>query len=171
MDENDFALRPDPPKGPAPLRLVRVKAHRMNPYYFTILSTAFWGVYTHWTGDCTSPCLKSKERCPGCKLQRGRKWLGYLHCLDEAGEECLLELTKRAANMLLAGVVSGRLLRGLRIAVQRTEGGKHGRLNANCVGVSARQDSLPAPKDPCYTMLFIWGLRDDLDDLWSEKLA
>jgi hypothetical protein len=171
VDASEFRLQPVPPKGPAPLRLVRVKTHRMNPYYFTILSPAFWGIYTHWTGDCTSPCLKSKEKCPGCKLRRGRKWLGYLHVLDEAGEECLIELTKRAANMLLAEVPPLRILRGLRVAVQRSQGGKSGRLNAKCVGVSARENDLPKAKDPAYTMMFVYGLADDLDDLTGELLA
>lgn len=171
MDSSDFFITPNPPKGPAPLRLVRVKAHRMQPYFFTVLSTGMWGVRVHWTGECSSPCRKAKERCPGCRLGSPRKWIGYLHCLDESGDEILLEVTRRAATMLLDSVPQGRILRGLKIAVQRTEGGKHGRLCAHCRGVAHESAKLPAPKDPLYTLLFVWGLQDGLDDPYTEKLA
>jgi len=171
VDTSDFVLQSVPPDGPRPLLLVRIKAHRMNPYYFTILSMEFFGPRVHWTGERTSPCFKAREKCPGCKLKAPGKWLGYLHCLDEHGKECLLELTNRAAKMLLASVPKNRVLRGLKISVQRTEGGKHGRLCATCCGVVPNQQALPAPKDPLHTLLYLWGLKEDLDEPWSELLA
>jgi hypothetical protein len=171
VSESIFFLCPVPPKGPPPLEVRRIKAHRMNPYHFVVLSPAFWGLYTHWTGNHSHPCFKTKEKCAGCKLKCGRKWLGYLHCVDEDNKHCLVEFTKRAANMLLDSVPAGRILRGIRVAMQRTEGGKNGRLCARMIGIVASPERLPAAQDPEYTMGIVYGILDDLDNDIQASLA
>lgn len=158
-----------PPQGPKPLKLVRVK--RGWKAVYTILSTSLFGVWTHWDGRTTIPCFKAKQRCQGCANAMPKRWKAYLHCYTtEADKDFLLELTPRACNMLLSEVPEGKMLRGLKIRVERSPGGRNGRLMASIVGTDPHVQRLPAAKDPYNTLAFLWGM-DPLDDHPSQRLA
>jgi hypothetical protein len=158
-----------PPQGPKPLKLIRVG--KGQTFVYTVLSTSLFGVWTHWDGGRSLPCMKAKDKCLGCQRGFPKRWKGYLHCYYAlAKADFLLELTPRASKMLLEGVEEGRMLRGLQIRMERSAGGRNGRLLCSVVGVDLNEKNLPSPKDPCDTLFFLWGL-PPLDEGQAQRLA
>ncbi len=158
-----------PPQGPKPLKLVRVLKGPAQTY--TILSTCLSGVWTHWDGQRSLPCYKARAKCTGCTRALPKRWKGYLCCwVVPQRAKFILEITPRAANQLLAAMPEGRIMRGFLIRVERTKGGRNGRLIVNLVGEDPNISALPAADDPFQTLNFLWG-ETGLDDHGQAALA
>ncbi len=159
-----------PPQGPKPLKLIRIRKGQTAVY--TILSPSMWGIWTHWDGQRTLPCMKAKNQCLGCQRGFPKRWKGYLHCyFPPQKSDFLLEITPRAAKLLLDSAPERRMLRGLILRVERSPGGRNGRLLATIVGDDPIERELPAAKDPFDTLAFLWGMQPPLDDGAHRELG
>ncbi len=130
---------------------------------FTILSEKFWGLRVHWDGRGrrTSPHLRKKDVCPGCKYGWPSKWKGYLHVLAGAGEE-IFEFTPVMYDQITMAIGAGVPLRGNRFHMSRGQGDRSRvrfTIQAHYSQLP-RQKPLPAERDPKVSLLELWGLGD-----------
>lgn len=125
---------------------------------FTILAETLFGLWTHWTGRTSMPCLNHGMDCSGCRSAQPKRWKGYLHSFDhEKKDECFLELTPAACQELIQQAGREKDLRGLRLHLRRTKGGKHGRLNVQVLPAIGDNSRLPPARSPILTLSSLWG--------------
>lgn len=97
------------------------KAKKAAPINAICLSESVYGVYIHWLGKRSAPCLSNGPvQCPFCAIQVPRRWEGYLAGYSErTGKVYLLHLSK-GASLSCPDIASGKAnLRGCRIIVER----------------------------------------------------
>lgn len=162
-----------PPKTGPRYQVVRIT--EPGVHVLTILSPKVWGVQTHWSGKGTIRCYRRSdeppERCDNCVAQLPRRWKGYLFCVEpqvvrfgansgqEVSREIFLELTPGAAEQIFEHEQYVPSLRGLRLKIERTRGGKNGRLNCQLYPQEVPED-LPPDRDPEETLRRLWKAFD-----------
>lgn len=123
-----------------------------------ICSKDWWGVWTHWNGDRSQPCLQEKGKCGGCALGFPARWKGYLHVLVGRGpEDCFLELTPCAADAVNSALPAGTDLRGYVLRVERGKGRK-ARLKVSINPGRVDSKDLPPAKDPEPVLRTLWNM-------------
>lgn len=158
MNPIDHLNRQDRPPAPGPrLPIVRV-TDGDTMQVFTVLAREIFGLWTHWTGRTSMPCLNHGVRCHGCESEQPKRWKGYLHVWDHTRkEEGFVELTPAAAAILLDQAGPQVTLRNLRLQLRRTKGGRHGRLNVQVLPSIGNGENLPPEKLPTHTLSLLWG--------------
>ncbi len=130
------------------------------PAQVMILSPNFWKCYVHYKGRSVG-CLKTKEKCPGCKMNWPRKMLTYLYCRNERNLKLEhLELPFEAAHDLADLVGVSGLLRGTRLHATRV-GGAKGKITFNLldrIDAVAPGFELPQDSDPGGILEYLWGV-------------
>lgn len=117
------------------------------------------GLYTHWAGGRTLPCVKAKCEC--CEQNIARRWYGYLMVFSiKQDRQYLFEYTAAAAPTVDAYWVKHRTLRGAKLAGERQGDRANGRLT---LFLSPPQSDVePLPKAPERIAL--------LSQMWSVPL-
>lgn len=153
-----FNFAPTPPKPGPELPLLRVLEDSVQS--FTILSTSVLGIWCHWNvqGKCGMPCTLPVEQCLGHTKGWPLRWKGFLHVgCHTSDRQGFLELTPRGAVQLKNQVADWNALRGWRVQLTRTKGGKKGRLLVVLMGFSPASEKLPDEKSPLITLEELWG--------------
>ncbi|SRR5712692_501125 len=169
---DDVRRQDSPPKRRKPIRkLVRVLSAR--PLKVICLSLKIWGFWSHWTGTKSIPCTSERGTCPGHLSGWPLRWKGILHVLaPDAKKGFFIELTPRAADMLGEQVDNMSTLRGLHLTIERSQGGKNGRLSVFVTGKLPDCNNLPAAEDPYETLRVLWGWQETwLDEGRDHRLA
>lgn len=139
-----------------------------------ILSRAFWGVWTHWDGHRTEPCLGEGASCPGHKKGYPSRWKGYLHVwLVHQAKEAFLEVTPGLAERIKDVLPQGKPFRGETIIVSRGKGDK-ARLYADACKLRVTDTAKLRPeRDPERVLCYLWNVkrihrpRPDADDVYE----
>jgi hypothetical protein len=155
---SDCIRRQDvPPRRRTPHREI----HRVlgfNKLKAVCLSKTVWGLWTHWNGRASIPCTSHRGSCTGHRQAWPMRWKGLLHVWSpETTKHAFVELTARAANMLIDQLAEGELLRGCWLELERSKGGRNGRLCARILGRLPDLSSLPNAEDPFETLCVVWG--------------
>lgn len=155
------AIRGAPAPQPGPSELV-VQLGAGQTFLGVILSTAIWGVGTHWNDRAgkhgrSERCEKEHGECSGCNGHLPCRWKGYLHvyCFVRK-RDVFLELTPGATEQLNLQVQTGEVLRGLRIHAMRGGGGKKSRIDVKLDAYNGNLSTLPAEKDPEPILQTLW---------------
>lgn len=144
-----------PPRPGPKLPIVRVETTENQ--LFLCFSEEMFGVWTHWRNGRSEACHANVEECNGCQEGFPKRWKGYLHVHDFQHERhCFLELTPAGAQLLLAQVPSGKSLRGFRLQLRRTKGGKQGRLKVVLLEPIQSSVELPMALTPLEVLDFLW---------------
>lgn len=128
---------------PSPYILPRVERPRVGLPLTVILLGLWRGVYGHWQGGRSFPCLH-----PACELHSHELiWWGFCPALMFRSAKgpytpCIAEITEHAA-MMLAGVD----LRGCCVTLSREAHRRDARVRAELLDVHADPKSLPGPFD------------------------
>ena len=145
-----------PPPFRPTLTLVRLKAGEQMT--FRILSERVFGLYTHWNGKKSSPCLKDPAECQGCKRGYSTRWKGFLHVLNvQTQRQLIFECTAFATSLFLDQVEDRRHLRGLRVLCERSRGADNGRLKMTLLPGTTSFIDLPVEVCPLATLEKLWG--------------
>jgi len=144
-----------PPAVVKVIPIMKVKAD--SKFSCVVCSHDIFGMYTHWNGRHTEPCMGDKKTCGLCKKGLPRRWVGYLHITQPTGVgSAFLELTATAANMLLNSLGEIKSLRATRIFVYRLGGKLRSPIQIDVLGIAEPAMQLPAPKDPTPTLSVVW---------------
>lgn len=137
------------------------KARPAAPVNAICLSESIIGVYIHWLGKRSAPCLAvPPAECPFCKIEVPRRWEGYLGGYSErTGKKYLIHVSKEAARSCPMLSERKANLRGSRVIIERR--GKAA--NAPCV---ARVESV---KTQGYSLPDCFDVRAQLLLLWEGK--
>jgi len=151
-----------PKPGPS-LPIVRVTDAARH--IFTVFSPAVWGVWTHWDGRRSVPCMLPVETCPFHRRQLPLRWKGYVHVFDHnERQQSYLELTPAGVQMLQTQLAPGESLRGILLNVERSKGGPKGRLIIEVKPNHAPSSQLTEEKHPREALTSLWGLKQDHTD-------
>lgn len=146
-----------PPVRPGCFFVLRLKGEEKR--VFSICSAKIFGVETHWTKQGTRPCVLPHSECQGHVNGDPLRWKGYLHVFDHKERAyVMLELTPRAANMLIEQTPNRPSLRGTRIQVARSRSGK-GRLVVDILPPAMHLNDLAPEESPVRSLLNLWELR------------
>lgn len=127
---------------------------------FVIYSKNIFGQYTHWANRRSHECRHDAGRCKGCENGWPQKFLGYLYCHDmQAKEECFLELTQTACDLLCVQVPEGENFRGLQVRIRKTKGGPKGRYIIDVLERRVDPATCPAERDPREVLQFLWNCK------------
>jgi hypothetical protein len=130
----------------------------------TVLGHAIVGFWTHWTGVRTAPCRNHDEKCDGCARQWPKRWKGYLHVLDHVlGRDGFVEVTPVVAELIRSTLADRVDMRGVRMTLRRSPGGKKGRLLVSFLPDWESPATLPPAKDPELVLLRLWGVTHGID--------
>jgi len=125
-----------------------------------ILSRALIGLWTHWMGGCSLPCITPKDKCKGCVAKEPNRQKFLLHVYNYGtSQEEVLELPPGAATDFLDFYPLGATIRGQRLKITRGNG-KKARLTIEVLppydqGTLA---PLPAEKDPIVPLCELWSM-------------
>lgn len=145
-----------PPSGPA-IWIKRLKANER--WCCRVCSDRIYGLWIHWHGKSSSPCIQPKECCAGCRAKWIRKWKGYVHVYDiHSGRVWFYELTPFTARQVKQQVSPDQLLHGLILDVTRGNGDK-----ARC-HLKVTEGMSPMP--PCKRDVSPIGT---LEELWKMQ--
>jgi hypothetical protein len=154
VELNRSDLPPDRKEG---LFLRRLKAKQKTTVM--ILSRTLWGCFIHWDGKRSSPCIKLKALCDGCRAGKPKRWRAYLHVYDlHNRKEEFLELTEGAARQLLDQLPAGIELRGERVQFERLAGDQ-ARVHVTALIRVDLPEWLPVEKSPLKTLCDLWGVK------------
>lgn len=144
----------DPPRERPELWVLRMKAQQLRT--FLILSSKWWGVWTHYDGK-TGPCFRTSEHCVGCARGKKKEWKAYLHChCLELKQDVILELPRGAALSLRDQLGKDVSLRGNRVQVKKGKGATSG-LQVSILTACQNLNDLAAEKDPRPSVWALWG--------------
>lgn len=164
MSEIHFDNNPPAP-GPA-LFIKRLKGG--EDIVVCVLANEIKGIWAHWSGKKSEPHFFDSAHCPGCQAQRPKRWKGYLHVYDYAGnKELILEVTPASAVQINRLCACSSKLRGERIRLQRSKG-DNGRLTVSVLAVEPKIDALPKEKDPRPSILKLWGISQEDPEGWMD---
>jgi len=165
---DDNAPRPRP----EPERYVR-RITAGEKIGFCCLSPHWWSVWIHWDGRRSSPHMKVRGDCEGCKRGTPKRWKAYLHVINlNNNADEFLELTPASAEQLERGIGQDGNMRGWRFSMERGKGDK-ARLTVNVLAHISRfpeAGKLKEAQDPKSTLMQLWGLTqgslgDDNEDI------
>lgn len=150
-----------PPPPQAKLALWRVTS--VEPVHFAILSSAPWGQWTHWYGSRSHECIaETHQICPRCNEGQPRKWKAFLHVMRAPEwDEGFLELTFTAMHQIEKQLPDRQTLRGLRLTIQKTKGGRYGRYVCKVDPQIEMTDSWPEEKNPIGLLRKLWSYNAD----------
>jgi len=142
----------------------KVLVHRVltpTPEDFIILSKIGMGVDFHWYANRSHECFaqNGEGTCDRCLKGWPLKWRCYLHCLKPEGlqsVQCFLELTKTAFSSLEFQTTERKSLRGVRIKVCKTAGGRKGRYIVQCQTEALDLKTTIEEIDPMPTLRALW---------------
>lgn len=150
-------------QGELPKKEFRGFVRRVEPgrgVQVTIASWAWWKCFVHYRGKSIG-CAKSKEKCPGCRLNWPRKLLSYLYIRNEwNGSYEHLELPFEAACLLEETIGGMDQLRGTRFRAKRI-GGKTGKIEFELLDrleTVAPKFELADDRDPHEILEYLWGV-------------
>jgi hypothetical protein len=146
-----------PPSAGPEIWIKRLKAN--ETFHARIISPQFWGLWIHWYGRHTEPCLKDRQECPGCKAEAIRKWKGYLHVISVAtARQWFYEATPFVAKQITGQIAVNASLCGMRVEVVRGKGDK-----ARCYAILKEpfphMPPLPAVREPRETLEILWKMQ------------
>jgi len=117
------------------------------------------GLYTHWAGGRTLPCVRKK--CELCEQNVARRWYGFLMVYSlKQDRQYLFEYTAAAAATVVDYWERHRTLRGARLSGERQGARANGRLTLFLMPPMPEID--PLPKAPNRVAL--------LSQMWSVPL-
>lgn len=117
------------------------------------------GLYTHWAGGRTLPCVR--HDCEQCEQNAARRWYGYLMVYSlKQDRQYLFEYTAAAAETVVRYFAKHRTLRGAQLIGERAGARANGRLTLYLHTPKAEND--PLPKAPNRVAL--------LSQMWSVPL-
>jgi len=142
----------------------KVLVHRVlttTPENFIILSKVGMGVDFHYYAQRSSECHapNGEGNCDRCLKGWPLKWRCYLHCLKPEGMQavqCFLELTATAFASLEFQTSERKTLRGVRITVCKTAGGKKGRYIVTVANEAQDLRTEIEEIDPMPTLRSLW---------------
>lgn len=137
------------------LPLVRVPPGK--PLSGLLTSQSVLGVWTHFLGGRTLPCMSSD--CKGCEAQMPKRWEGYISLITPSpSKHILVALTPGAALGISDTAPDPLQLRGNLVIFER--GGKrlNSRLRARVERVDFYQKMLPPEPNLKEHLVHIWGL-------------
>jgi len=118
------------------------------------------GLYTHWAGGRTLPCVK--KACEHCEQNVSRRWYGFLMVYSiKQDRQYLFEYTASAASTVVQYWEKHRTLRGAAISGERQGGRPNGRLTLFLT--PPKSEAEPLPKAPERVSL--------LSQMWSVPLS
>jgi len=145
---------------PQPTQLPYLPLERIKPggaFRAIITTPTALGVWTHFMGGRTLPCMDSD--CPGCLAQMPRRWEGYLGCLTPSpSRHIIVALTPAAALGISDTAVDRFALRGNLIIFERAGKRLNSRLRARVEPIEFYQKMLPPEPDLKAHLMHIWGL-------------
>lgn len=161
---DNFHLCPTPPSEPRTIVLVRLKAG--DSLTCRILSKQIWGIWTHWDGKKSYPCVLGAGACKGCRTQDPKRWKGFLHVLNVANRrEMIIEVTAFAFSQFLDQLTKEREnLRGLRVLFERAKGSDNGRLRMSLLASETGFLELPVESAPSWTLMKLWKIPPHVDN-------
>jgi hypothetical protein len=119
-----------------------------------------WGQLIHFSGGRSSECVGDVGVCERCIASEPQKWLGYLDVIDHhENARGFLELTATAVHLLINQIDKGKTLRGIRVRIQRTKGGKKGRFLIHVLDQQEDVRNLPSEANPLPTLRFLWNCK------------
>ena len=130
-----------------------------EPERFTSLSPRVIGVWTHWMGGTTHPCLRPGGVCPGCGEKASRRWKGCLWGWSYAHRrDALLELPADTVRLTVQLRDSAVDLRGATLTCRRV--GPHSNSVVTCeVKLGDQRDQRSTePPDVLAALMRRWGL-------------
>lgn len=155
MDDIRWADRP-PDQSRLP-HLPLMAARPGRPIRGIITSTRLRGVYTHFLGSRTQPCMKLN--CPGCEKKLPSRWEGYVSLWTAApSKHIIARLTEAAANEIAENAPDYQNLRGLTINLERASTRANSRLLAKVEVLENNQVRLPAEPDLIAHLVLIWRM-------------
>lgn len=128
------------------------------PVNAVILSESLVGVFIHWLGRRTGPCLaKGDARCPFCAIDVPRRWEGYLAGYSErTGKKYLIHVSKEAARSC-PFISDGKCnLRGSRVIIERCGRAANAPCRARIEPVTSLKGMIPASFDVQAQLLQLW---------------
>jgi len=124
------------------------------------IATAHVGVWTHFVSNRTQPCRAPE--CEGCEAKQRREWHAYIPIWQPGGDtRCMLELTARAAEPLIAHVAAGKSLRGWTFRAWRTGPKNNSPVDVQIFADESEKYQLPTAPDIVECLLRTWRLHDD----------
>lgn len=126
----------------------------------TILSPEIVGLWVHWNGVFTQPCIKPRSECQGCKDGLPKNGKAFLWVKkDGSAQEMVLELPPETWRRLLKDLGEDNQLRGTRAKFYRA-GGKTSQvlfsLNARWEHVATGE--MPPARDPLEAVKRLWDM-------------
>lgn len=125
-----------------------------------ILSPEVIGLWIHWNGIFTQPCIKPREECEGCKIGLPRNGKAFLWVRkDGTGQQMVLELPPQTWRNLVKELGPDSQLRGTRAKFTRVGGKTSGvvfQLNARWEHVATGE--LPPACDPIAAVQRLWDM-------------
>lgn len=128
------------------------------PVNAVILSESLIGVFIHWLGSRSGPCLGHDDKpCPFCKLDVPRRWEGYLAGFSErTGKKYLIHVSKEAARSC-SFISDGKAnLRGSRVIIERCGRAANSPCRARIEPISSLKGMIPAAFDVRLQLMQLW---------------
>lgn len=132
-----------------------------TPEDFLILSRYGLGVNFHYANERSSECFATEvdPNCEKCLKNLPLKNRVYFHCLMLDGMsqvQCFLELTPTACASLEFQTQDRKHLRGVRLKVCKTKGGKKGRYIVQVASIHQDKELTIEEADPMPTLRLLW---------------
>jgi len=147
----------DPPEsgydGPQ-YKLVRVRAGR--GVEGTILSPNCTGLWTHYDGRRSVPCL-GEDACEFCKQCRSSRWVGYLLIQDANRYVFMVEITEGFWDRFMSAANTPENVRGFHVRIFRATGTNRSKLLVEIKGYDDGPH-LSESRDLKPNLIRIWGL-------------
>lgn len=140
--EIKWAAKP-PPKQKTKVPIVRPKAAQTLRFF--LLDQEVTGVWTHWIGGRTQPCLGEVCECVNWPASKMQRWKGYCMAVQKEGFPlCLVEITPEAYRDCSELQDTTRSLRGSLLTLRRLGTKPNGKVVAT-VQYSAINVEKPSP--------------------------
>ena len=124
------------------------------------------GLYTHWTGGRTIPCIQSK--CEHCDANVSRRWYGYIIVYSQPRDrQFLFEYTASSANTIVEYFNQHRTLRGAKIEAIRHGNRPNGRLVLYLRPPVTEMERLPQAPNRVTLLSQMWSV--PLDQFAQDK--
>lgn len=128
------------------------------------------GVYTHFLGNRTQPCMKLN--CEGCQKNLPHRWEGYVSLWTATPcKHVLVRLTEAAVNDMHGSAPDWTNIRGLHLSVERASSRANSRLLAKVSVYENNQVRLPEEPDLIAHLVLIWRLSGQTDGFSMEELT
>lgn len=128
------------------------------PVNAVILSEGLTGVFIHWLGSRSGPCLAQGDaKCPFCVIDVPRRWEGYLAGFSErTGKKYLIHVSKEAARSCSFLSDGKANLRGSRVIIERTGRAANSPCRARIEPITSLKGMIPAAFDVRAQLMCLW---------------